>query len=274
MSFNRVLEIFYPDPNSLSINWNWSSWRFNFVYFKMKINQDRQSAFLLTHLFIKISAWRSQEPWLRKWDDRTSRYVIWIWHSWVTVASGLTLVLVIDLIQAVWWQLWLIAQKIPWVIYTLCTCVPRSLGDCHLYLESAAARLGTARAFPIRSSTGLLSSLGCPEGAGLPSLSSTVMTEADAADSEFLFSIFGPLPCFWSSSSPTFFEGDFSLKTARSHTVGMGVAGNWALNSSLTIFISTWSLIFSFPWYLFSPLLINHAVILSHRVLKCLVFDP
>ena len=76
-------------------------------------------------------------------------------------------------------------------------------------------------------------------GVRLPSPPSTVMTEADSIDSEFLVSIFDPFPCFQSSSSPTFFEGGFSLITARIHIVGMGVAGNWALNSFLTIFIST-----------------------------------
>ena len=47
-------------------------------------------------------------------------------------------------------------------------------------------------------------------GVRLPSPPSVVMTEADSIDSEFLFSIFDPFPCFQSSSSPTFLEGGFT----------------------------------------------------------------
>lgn len=211
----------------------------------MKINQGRQSAFLLAHLFIEISGMRGTGALAQEvgWGGRQ------ICHLDLTLlgCSGLgpnactgDKSRLGNVITA-----WLITQKIPWVIYTLwymCLTV-FWVGAIYIWSQLPVV-LGQPMLVPLDLAWCLRSGLGWTVGVWLPSPFSIVMTEADSIDPQFLFSIFDPFPCFQSSSSPTCFEGGFSLKTARNHIVGMRVAEPWIL-----------SWLFLYPldhWYLFS----------------------
>lgn len=116
----------------------------------MKINQDRQSAFLLTHLFIKISGMRGPGALAREVGCKGRQ----ICHLDLTLLGygGLGPNACTgdksrpgNVITALTYNSEDPLGDLHSLVHVSCNL----LGGCHLYLES-----WTAHAFPVRSSTG------------------------------------------------------------------------------------------------------------------------